>query len=106
MNESSTELTSDFNIHYTTFLVMGVKVPEDTILPISSNKCKVTYGSLDIEGGNMDRLRRQPELEKHVGVGGYGYSAFIALNITEKKNCDFCSKLRGDPSADEDGTVV
>nr|GEX43438.1 protein disulfide isomerase-like 2-3 [Tanacetum cinerariifolium] len=24
---------------------------------------------------------KQPELEKHVGVGGYGYPALIALNI-------------------------
>ncbi|GKE16914.1 hypothetical protein Tco_1424491, partial [Tanacetum coccineum] len=24
---------------------------------------------------------KQPELENHVGVGGYGYHAFIPLNI-------------------------
>lgn len=24
---------------------------------------------------------RQPDLEKHVGVGGYGYPALVALNL-------------------------
>lgn len=24
---------------------------------------------------------KQPDLEKHVGVGGYGYPALVALNV-------------------------
>lgn len=27
---------------------------------------------------------KQPELEKHVGVGGYGYPALVALNLKKK----------------------
>ncbi|KAL0400165.1 UNVERIFIED_CONTAM: protein disulfide isomerase-like 2-3 [Sesamum radiatum] len=27
---------------------------------------------------------KQPDLEKHVGVGGYGYPALVALNLKKK----------------------
>lgn len=39
---------------------------------------------------------KQPDLEKHVGVGGYGYPAMVALNLKKKAYAPLKSAFEGD----------
>ncbi|PWA56245.1 disulfide isomerase [Artemisia annua] len=47
------------------------------VAPISSAMKKVNYAT----GITIADVRKQPELENHVEIGGYSYPTLVALNI-------------------------